>query len=97
MSNMNRHSCEKNWTHTACMPSASGSYGKLAGWHTKYEWILKSLNSLYVKLFGLLLRLISVQCYFSLPFSSMYSIIILRCVLRCVKFYCHFFHVDPYY
>ena len=42
----NHLSCKKNWTPT---PSASGSYDRqtdrLAGWQTKYGWILKSLES----------------------------------------------------
>ena len=42
-------------------PTTSGSYG----WQTKYGCILKFLSSLQVKLFGFLLRLISVQCYYS--------------------------------
>ena len=31
----------KNWAHT---PSASGSYGRLAGWQTKCKWKSKSLK-----------------------------------------------------
>ena len=63
------------------MSRASGSYGWLAG-------------SLQGKLFGLLLLLIAMQCYNSIrnPFVSLFQIvIILRCVLRRVKFGCHFF------
>ena len=54
------------------MPRASGSYGRLAGWQTKYGWSPKVLKFSMGKLFGLLLLLIVMQCYNSVrnPFQS---------------------------
>ena len=38
--------------------------GRGAGWQTKYGWILNFLNSQQVKLFRLILCLLSLQCYY---------------------------------
>ena len=52
---INRHSCEKNWTHT---PSASVPY---TGWQADTGGFQIFYNSLQVKQFRFLLYLISLQ------------------------------------
>ena len=88
----------KNWIPK---PSASGSYGRQAGWQTTQNTAgFQNLsNPLQVKLFGYLLCLYQrnvINSVISALQSAFHSKCMLGCVLWCVKFG-HFFHVNPYY
>ena len=75
----------KNWSY---LPTTIGSYGRLAGWQTKYGRVSNFLKSIQVKLFRSLFCLnqcnaiIVSQVHFSRLLSIKH---ILRCVLKCKK------------
>ena len=92
----NHLSCEKNWTpHLALV-------GLTAGWQAdeiRLDYaivkILYRLNYLvfyFVDIFAMLV--IVLEVHFSLLFLKKH---ILGCILWCLKFGGHFFHVNPYY
>ena len=62
---VNYHSFTKNWTHT---PSTSESYGRLSGWLADEMRVEVEIFKIpfRLKYFRFLLRLISVQCYYSI-------------------------------
>ena len=62
----------------------------------KSQWVLKFVNSLQVKLFGLLFCYHSnVTTVLKLHFSRLLSS--KAYFKKCEKFISHFFHVNPYY
>ena len=83
----------KNWPYCS---TSSGSYGRQVGRQNKGGF-WDFYNSLHVQLFGLLFcLLIPPQCYSSIRTVGFYQLkLILRHVLKCEKFDCHFFMSTP--
>ena len=82
----------KNWPYP---PTASRCYGRKEGWQMKYSWILKTLKfstGITIQTFCAML----LQCWNCISVSFCQAKLILRRVLKCEKFGCHFFHINPY-